>query len=41
MLVNALMGKEVFVKMPEAEYGVIYVVKIRNGKLKRVEVYEY
>jgi 2,3-bisphosphoglycerate-dependent phosphoglycerate mutase len=41
MLANALMGKEVFVKMPDTEYGVIYVVKIRNGKFKRVEVYEY
>ncbi|MFL6374041.1 MAG: phosphoglycerate mutase family protein [Pyrinomonadaceae bacterium] len=41
MLVNALMGKEVFVKMPDTEYGVIYVVKIRKGKFKRVEVYEY
>ena len=41
MLVNALMGKEVIVKMPDTEYGVIYVVKIRNGKFRRVEVYEY
>jgi broad specificity phosphatase PhoE len=41
MLANALMGKEVFVKMPDTEYGVVYVVKIRNGKFKRVEVYEY
>lgn len=41
MLVNALMGKEVFVKMPDNEYGVIYVVKIREGKFRRVEVYEY
>ena len=41
MLVNALMGKEVFVKMPDTEYGVIYVVKMRKGKFKRVEVYEY
>jgi 2,3-bisphosphoglycerate-dependent phosphoglycerate mutase len=41
MLVNALMGKEVFVKMPESEYGVIYVVKIRKGNFRRVEVYEY
>lgn len=41
MLVNALMGKEVFVKMPDNEYGVIYVVKIRKGNFRRVEVYEY
>lgn len=41
MLVNALMGKEVFVKMPDTEYGVIYVVRIRKGKFGRVEVYEY
>jgi len=39
MLVNALMSKEVFVKMPDTEYGVIYVVKLRDGKFKRVEVY--
>ncbi len=41
MLANALAGKEIFVKMPDTEYGVIYVVKIRKGKFKRVEVYEY
>jgi 2,3-bisphosphoglycerate-dependent phosphoglycerate mutase len=40
-LANLLMKKEVFAKMSDAEYGVIYVVKIRRGKFKRVEVYEY
>jgi len=40
-LVNLLAKKEIFKQLPDTEYGVIYVVKIRKGKLKRVEVYEY
>jgi 2,3-bisphosphoglycerate-dependent phosphoglycerate mutase len=40
-LANLLAGKEVFRNLPEGEFGVIWVVKIRNGKLKRVEVYAY
>ena len=40
-LVNLFAKKEVFKQVPDSEYGVIWVVKIRNGELKRVEVYTY
>ena len=40
-LANLLVKKEVFKQVPDSEYGVIWVVKIRNGNLKRVEVYTY
>lgn len=40
-LVNLFAKKEIFKQLPDSEYGVIYVVKIRRGKFKRVEVYEY
>ncbi|HEY2846773.1 MAG TPA: phosphoglycerate mutase family protein [Pyrinomonadaceae bacterium] len=40
-LVNLLAKKDIFKQLPDAEYGVIYVVKIRKGQFKRVEVYEY
>lgn len=40
-LANLLAKKEIFKQVPDSEYGVIWVVKIRNGALKRVEVYPY
>ena len=40
-LANLLAKKEIFKQVPDTEYGVIWVVKIRNGVLKRVEVYPY
>jgi broad specificity phosphatase PhoE len=40
-LANLLMKKDVFKQVPDTEYGVVWVVKIRDGKFKRVEVYEY
>ncbi len=40
-LANLLAKKEIFKQVPDTEYGVIWVVKIRNGVLKRVEVYAY
>lgn len=40
-LVNLLTKKEVFRQVPDSEFGVIWVVKIRRGLLKRVEVYTY
>ncbi len=40
-LANLLAKKEVFKQVPDSEYGVIWVVKIRNGVLKRVEVIPY
>ena len=33
-LANLLAKKEVFKQLPDSEYGVIWVVKIRNGVLK-------
>lgn len=40
-LVNLLAKKDVFKNLVEDEFGVIYVVKIRGGQFKRIEVYEY
>jgi phosphohistidine phosphatase SixA len=40
-LVNLLAKKEVFKQVPESEYGVIWVVRIRKGVLKNVEVFSY
>ena len=40
-LANLLAKKEVFKQVPDSEYGVIWIVKIRKGELKRVEVYTY
>jgi len=42
VLANLLLKKEVFIpRLSEAEYGVIWVVRIRKGKLKNVEVLTY
>ena len=40
-LVNLLAKKEVFKQVLESEYGVIWVVRIRKGVLKNVEVFSY
>lgn len=40
-LANLLAKKEVFKQVPDSEYGVIWVIKIKKGVLKRVEVYAY
>jgi 2,3-bisphosphoglycerate-dependent phosphoglycerate mutase len=40
-LANLLTNKEIFKQVPDNEYGVIWVVKIRKGVLKCVEVYTY
>lgn len=40
-LVNLLAKKEIFGDLVEEEFGVIYVVKIRRGQFKRIEIYEY
>ncbi len=40
-LANLLINEEKYEKLPETEYGKIWIVKMRNGKLKSVEVIEY
>lgn len=40
-LANLLAKKEVFKQVPDTEYGVIWVVRIRKGVLKNVEVLPY
>lgn len=40
-LANLLAKKEIFKQLPDNEYGVIWVIKIRRGVLYRVEVYPY
>ncbi len=41
MLANLLAKKEVFRQLLETEYGVIWVVKIRKGVFKKIEVLPY
>jgi 2,3-bisphosphoglycerate-dependent phosphoglycerate mutase len=38
---NLLMKKEVFKQLPETEFGVVWVVRIRKGVLKEVKVLSY
>jgi 2,3-bisphosphoglycerate-dependent phosphoglycerate mutase len=40
-LANLLAKKDLFKQMSDNEFGIIWVIKIRNGELKRVEVYAY
>ena len=40
-LANLLIKEEKYQKLPETDYGKIFIVKIKNGKLKSVEVIEY
>ncbi len=40
-LANLLMKKEVFKQLPDSEYGVFWVIRIKKGVLKKVEVYPY
>jgi hypothetical protein len=40
-LLNLLAKKEIFRNLQDSEFGVIYVIKIRKGQFKRIEVYEY
>jgi 2,3-bisphosphoglycerate-dependent phosphoglycerate mutase len=41
VLANQLAKKEVFRQLLETEYGVIWVVRIRKGVLKNVEIFTY
>ncbi len=40
-LANLLAKKEVFRQLPDAEYGVIWVIRMINGVFKKMEVYPY
>lgn len=40
-LANLLIKKDVFKQLPDPEYGVFWVIRIRKGVVKRVEVYPY
>ena len=40
-LANLLMKKEVFKQLADTEYGVYWVVRIKNGEPKKIEVYPY
>ena len=40
-LANLLMKKQLFQSLDDSEYGAIWVVKIRNGSPKKVEVLAY
>lgn len=40
-LANLLIKKDVFKQLPDPEYGVFWVIRIKKGVVKRVEVYPY
>ena len=40
-LANLLMKKEVFKQLPDPEYGVFWVVRMKNGVVTKIEVFPY
>lgn len=40
-LANLLTGKELFKNLNDAEYGTIWVIRIKDGKLKKAEILPY
>lgn len=40
-LANLLMKKEVFKQLPDPEYGVFWVIRMKNGVVTKVEVFPY
>ena len=40
-LANLLMKKEVFKQLPDTEYGVFWVIRMKKGVVKKIEVYPY
>ncbi|MEP6787056.1 MAG: phosphoglycerate mutase family protein [Acidobacteriota bacterium] len=40
-LANLFMKKEVFKQLPDPEYGVFWVIKMKNGVVTKVEVFPY
>jgi 2,3-bisphosphoglycerate-dependent phosphoglycerate mutase len=41
VLANLLAKKEIFRNLPEPEYGVYWVIRMKNGALTRIEVFPY
>ena len=41
LLANLLAKKEIFRNLVDAEHGVIWVIKIRKGVLKKIEIFAY
>jgi broad specificity phosphatase PhoE len=40
-LANLLTGKDLFKNLQETEYSVIYVIRMKNGKVTKVELLDY
>jgi hypothetical protein len=40
-LANLLTGKDLFKNLQESEYSVIYVIRMRHGKVTKVELLDY
>lgn len=40
-LVNLIAKKEIFRNLLDAEHGVFWVVRVKKGKLERIEVFSY
>jgi broad specificity phosphatase PhoE len=40
-LANLLLGKDLFKNLQESEYTVIWVVRIKNGKVEKAEILDY
>jgi broad specificity phosphatase PhoE len=40
-LANLLIGEEKYKTLPETEYGKIFIIKLKKGKVRSVEVVEY
>ncbi len=41
LLANLLIKKEVFKQVPDTEFGVIWVIEMKNGAAAKVEVFSY
>jgi ketosteroid isomerase-like protein len=40
-LVNLITGKDLFKNLQDPEYSVIWVIRMKDGKVSRVEVLDY
>ena len=40
-LANLLLKKEVFKQLPDTEYGVFWVIRMKNGVVTKIEVFPY
>ncbi len=40
-LANLLMKKDIFKQLPDTEYGVFWVIRMKKGVVKKIEVYPY